>query len=109
MPAVPTALSAEEQRYEQRFGCLETLGRPEAVPFEHFQGATDAGGMPPPRVLGVAHANFQRAAERAAALLQTPQLRGLLRVEQVGGWLAGWLGGMLHCCCLRCVPATTHT
>lgn len=59
------------------------MGRPEAVPFEHFQGSTDAGGMPPARVLGVAHANFQRAVERVVALLQTPQLRGLLREEQV--------------------------
>lgn len=133
--------AAEEQRFEQRFSCLEQLCRPDPVPFEHFAAVTDAKGVPPARVLATAQAswelaggagggretqrqagrsrrlttppcasaacaacathpcsplrsssaqappamqaNFQRALERASALLQTPPLRALLREEQV--------------------------
>lgn len=113
----PALLLAEEQRYEQRFGCLEILCRPEVMPFEHFRASTDASGLPPARVLGVAAATFQGAAERAGAVLASQPLRALLREEQVGNgqgrpgthvcWpMAGQaqLGWVLVCLGLGCWP-----
>ncbi|KAL4459016.1 hypothetical protein ABPG75_013881 [Micractinium tetrahymenae] len=81
VPATP--FNTEEHRYEQRFGCLEILCRPELMPYEQFRASTDASGLPPARLLGVAAAAFARAAERAAGVLGAAQLRGLLRDEQV--------------------------
>lgn len=75
-------LRAEAERYEQRFGCLDTLFRPELMPYEHFAAATDASTVAPARVLAAAQASFGGAAQRAAALLGAPQLRALLREEQ---------------------------
>lgn len=82
--AVPPSCQAEAERYEQRFGCLDQLFRPELMPYQHFRAATDARAVPPPRVLAAAQASFGGAAQRAGALLAAPQLRALLREELVG-------------------------
>ena len=82
MPAAVPALPAEGHRYEQRFGCLEMLCRPEPMPYDQFRTSTDASGLPPARVLGVAAAACARTAERTGALLSAAQLRALLRDEQ---------------------------
>lgn len=85
---------AEEQRYEQRFGFLEQMCRPELLPYPHYRSSTDPAGLPPARVLAVALSSFQRAGERAGGLLAAAPLRALLREEQVGVGLGrGWLDG----------------
>ncbi len=65
------------------------------MPYDQFRASTDASGLPPARVLGVAATACARAAERAGSLLGAPQLRALLRDEQ-----ARHPACPQHTCCL---------
>lgn len=80
-----TALNAAEDAFEQRFGCLRAVRRPEPLTLEHYrasQAAAEGGAVSAGALLLAASTRFGAVASAAAGLLAGPAID--LSPAQVG-------------------------
>jgi len=72
LPA-PSAASfnSDRERYEQRFGFLKQLLRPEYLPYEDFMQSTLSEGVPADRILLGSYESFAKAQSGLMALSQS--------------------------------------
>jgi len=79
--APPAPFNSHRERYEQRFGCLRQLLRPEYLPYEEFAQASRLDGVAPEQLLLGAYESLMKVQSGIAALLQSPAGKSI-REEQ---------------------------